>query len=156
MNGADDDVAAVESMLRANYAGSNRAGALMYMDVDSPENAPKIEPIPQNGADGYYTTINDLTIQKILTAHRITSPMLLGIKTEGQLGGRAELVDALLIFQHNVIQPLQQDILSCFETLLEVNCPDGTIDEEVITSVEVSDEDDAEINEDTTNPEILG
>lgn len=169
MNGADDDVAAVESMLRANYAGSNRAGALMYMDVDSPENAPKIEPIPQNGADGYYTTINDLTIQKILTAHRITSPMLLGIKTEGQLGGRAELVDALLIFQHNVIQPLQQDILSCFETLLEVNYPgivigvnttqlfaDGTIEEEVVTSVEVSDEDDAEINEDTTNPEILG
>ena len=95
--------------------------------------------------------------------------MLLGIKTEGQLGGRAELVDALLIFQHNVIQPLQQDILSCFETLLEVNYPgivigvnttqlfaDGTIEDEVVTSVEVSDEDDAEINEDTTNPEILG
>ncbi len=169
MNGADDDVAAVENMLRANYGGTENAGSLIYMDVDEPANAPKIEPIAQNGADGYYTTINDLTVQKILTAHRITSPMLLGIKTEGQLGGRAELVDALMIFQHNVIQPLQQDILSCFESLLEVNYPDivigvnttqlfadGTVEEEVVTSVEVTDEDDAALNEDVTNPEILG
>ena len=160
MNGADDDVAAVENMLRANYGGTENAGSLIYMDVDSPENKPDITPIPQNGADGYYTTINDLTVQKILTAHRITSPMLLGIKTEGQLGGRAELVDALLIFQHNVILPLQQDMLRGFERLLEVNYPsivigvettqlfsDGETAEEVVTSVEVTDQEDADIND---------
>ena len=164
MGAAAEDVRVVEESLRANYGGTENAGSLLYMDVDSPENAPKIEPIPQNGADSYYSDLNDMTVQKILTAHRITSPMLLGIKTEGQLGGRAEMIDAMLLFQHNVITPLQQDILRCFETILEVNYPeivlgvnteqlfeDGETEEDVVTSVEVTDQEDADINEDNNS-----
>jgi len=134
----------------------------MYMDVDSPENAPKIEPIPNNGNDGYYETVNEMSMQKILTAHRITSPMMLGIKTPGQLGGRDEVIDAYLLFQNTVIAPLQQDMLRCFETLLQVNYPDivigvetkqlyqdGRTEEEITTSVEVTDAEDANINDET-------
>ena len=168
MNGTDDDVQAVEAMLRGNYGGSDNAGSMMYMDVDSPENKPIIEPIPQNGADGYYTTINDLTVQKILTAHRITSPMLLGIKTEGQLGGRAEMIDAMQLLQHNVIHPIQQDILKQLEIIMSVNYPeivlgvetvtlfdDGTTEEEVVTSVETTDAEDAAIQTEDTSAPLL-
>lgn len=158
-NGSDDEVRATEAMLRANYGGAENAGTLMYIDVDSPENAPLITPIPQNGADDYYTTVSDLTTQKILTAHRIVSPMILGIKTEGQLGGRAEVIDSYLLFQNTVIEPLQQDILKPIEYLLSINYPeivigietkqlydDGTVEEEVVTSVEATDNEDAEMN----------
>jgi hypothetical protein len=164
MGASVDDVRVVEESLRANYGGTDNAGSLLYMDVDSPENAPKIEPIPQNGADSYYSDLNDMTVQKILTAHRITSPMLLGIRVEGQLGGRAEMIDAMLLFQHNVITPLQQDVLRCFETILEVNYPnivlginseqlfeDGEVEEDVVTSVEVTDQEDQDINEDNNS-----
>lgn len=159
-DGSDDDRRAIEQGLRANYGGPENAGALVYMDVADPSLAPQITPIPQNGADGYYTTINDLTVQKILTAHRITSPMMLGIKTEGQLGGRDEVIDAFLLWGNTVIEPLQQDVLKGLEELLTVNNPDitigvstkqlyddGTVEEEVVTSVEVSAEDDQQINE---------
>ena len=37
-----DDVMAVENMLRGNYGGSDNAGSLLYMDVDSPENEPAL------------------------------------------------------------------------------------------------------------------
>ena len=156
--GSDDDVTSIENSLRANYGGTHNAGNLIYMDCDSPDNAPKIESIPQNGADGYYIMANEMTVQKILTSHRITSPMLLGIKTEGQLGGRAEMIDAQILFQHNVIEPLQQDLLKQLDYLLSFNYEDivlgvetkilfddGEVDEEVITSVEVSDADDEAI-----------
>jgi hypothetical protein len=157
---SDDDRKAIEEALRANYGGSDNAGSLIYMDVASPELKPDITPIPQNGADGYYTTINDMVTQKILTAHRITSPMMLGIKTEGQLGGRAEVLDAFLLWFNTVIEPYQQDILAELETLLQVNYPDivigvetkrlyddGEVEEEVVTSVDTSTEDDEQINE---------
>jgi hypothetical protein len=91
------------------------------MDVDSPENAPVITPIASNGTDEYYTTINDLVTQKILTAHRITSPMMLGIKTEGQLGGRDETMDAYLLFTNTVVRPFQQAILDCFDEIFKIN-----------------------------------
>ena len=157
---SDDDRKAIEEALRANYGGSDNAGSLIYMDVASPELKPDITPIPQNGADGYYTTINDMVTQKILTAHRITSPMMLGIKTEGQLGGREEVLDAFLLWFNTVIEPYQQDILAELETLLEVNYPDiiigvetkrlysdGEVEEEIVTSVDTSTEDDEKINE---------
>ena len=136
----------------------------MYLDVDSPENAPQIVPIPQNGADGYYTTINDTVVQKILTAHRITSPMILGIKTEGQLGGRTEVIDAYLLLQNTVFQPFQQQILGCLESILQFNYPDavlgvetkqlyddGTVEEEVITDTDTTDAEQTDIEQ----PELI-
>jgi hypothetical protein len=156
--GSDDDVQAVEQMLRANYGGPTNAGALMHIDCDSPENAPKIEPIPQNGADGYYNTINETVTQKILTAHRITSPLLIGIQQPGSLGNRNEMIDAFLLFQHNVVEPIQQDVIKPLEYLLEFNHPnitlgvktsmlfeDGETQEEVVTSVEATDVEDSAI-----------
>lgn len=157
--GADEEEReAIERMLQLQYSGTNNAGSLMYIDVDAPENAPVITPIPQNGADGYYTNVNDMVTQKILTAHRITSPMILGIKTAGQLGGRDETIDAYLLLVNTVIRPYQQDILSVFETLLEEKYPemditlgvqqlklfaDGEEETDVVTSIDAEVGDDA-------------
>jgi hypothetical protein len=126
-NANEEEREAIEIMLRNQYGGTENAGSLIYMDVDSPENAPVITPINSNGTDTYYTTINDLVTQKILTAHRITSPMMLGIKTEGQLGGRDETVDAYLLFTNTVVRPFQQAILDCFDEILKVNYGDDYI-----------------------------
>lgn len=159
-NANDEEREAIERMLQLQYSGTNNAGNMLYMDVDSPENAPVITPIPQNGADGYYTTINDMVVQRILTAHRITSPMILGIKTEGQLGGRTEVVDAYLLLVNTVIRPYQQDILAVFETLLEEMHPqmeitlgvqqlklftDGEEETDVVTSIDAEVGDDSEL-----------
>lgn len=120
-NANEEEREAIEIMLRNQYGGTENAGSLIYMDVDSPENAPVITPIQSNGTDEYYTTINDLVTQKILTAHRITSPMMLGIKTEGQLGGRQETIDAYLLFTNTVVKPFQQAILDCFDEIFKIN-----------------------------------
>lgn len=163
-NGSDDQLRDIEAQLNGNYGGSENAGSLMYIDVASKDEAPIITPIPQNGADGYYTTVNDMVTQKILTAHRITSPMILGIKTEGQLGGRAEVIDAYLLFQNNVIKPYQQDILGSLEALLKINHPDivlgveqkklyddGTEEEEVVVDTDTTDQEEADIQQ----PELI-
>jgi len=89
------------------------------MDVDDPVNAPQITPISSNGNDTYYTTVNDMVMQKILTAHRITSPALLGIKENVGLGNNAEeLETAWNLFLNAVVLPYQQEILGVLEYLL--------------------------------------
>ena len=157
-NADPDQREQIESMLREQYAGTDNAGSLLYLDLDDPANKPDITPIPQNGADGYYTTLSEITTQKILTAHRITSPMILGIKTAGQLGGRDEVTDAYLLLLNTVIRPFQQVLLSSIEEMLEMMYPeqlnvtvgvqqlklfdDGTEEVDVVTS------EDAEIGDD--------
>lgn len=150
----------IERQLRDAYSGTDNAGSLMYMDVADISQKPEITPIPQNGADGYYNVVNDMVTQKILTGHRITSPMLVGIKTEGQLGGRAELLDAYSHFLTTVIYPMQSDILKTFEMIFSVNGIDTTLGVEqlrlfsdgeeeidVVTSVEAEAGEDVELEE---------
>ena len=127
-NATDDERQAIERMLKDQYSGTANAGSLMYIDVDDPANAPVITPIPQNGADGYYVAINEMVTQKILTAHRITSPALLGIKENTGLGNNAdELETAYRLFLNTVVLPYQQSILSCFEYILGYNHEDITL-----------------------------
>ena len=170
-NASDDERAAIEGMLRTQYAGTGNAGSLMYIDVDDPANAPVITPIPQNGADDYYTTLNEVVAQKILTAHRITSPMLLGIKSQTGLGNNAEEIEvSWRLFLNAVILPYQQSLLAALEYILGFNYPDITLgviqknplyegndnELDVVTSQEADVKDSSDldntINQDNDNP----
>jgi hypothetical protein len=103
-------------------------------------------------ADDYYIAINDMVREKILTAHRITSPEIFGIMTPGKLGGKDEVTDAYLLFLNTVIRPYQQILLSEVENFLHLMFPtagefsvgvqqlrlfsDGETEVDVVTSVE--------------------
>ena len=162
-NANDEERMAIENMLRLQYEGTSNAGNMLYMDVADPSLKPDITPIPQNGADDYYTTLNDVVTQKILTSHRITSPALLGIKENTGLGNNAEeLETAYRLFLNTVVLPFQQSILATFEGLLEVNHGDITLgvvqknplfeydeeeEAEVVTSQEANIEDEAVLDD---------
>ena len=166
-NADNEEREIIERQLRTAYAGSDNAGSLIYMDVANKDEAPIITPIPQNGADGYYTTVNDMVVQKILTSHRIVSPMLLGIKTEGQLGGRTEMLESQALFLKNVIEPKQSDILTVFEEIFTINgytepigveqvriFEDGE-ETEVVTSIDADAGDDTDLENNIERQEAI-
>jgi len=61
-----------------------------------------------------FTNINNLIQQEIFAAHQIVSPTLMGIKTEGQLGGRNEIRDAYEIFNNTYVQERQAEFNHIF------------------------------------------
>jgi len=104
--------------LEAKYTSSNNAGKIFLFFSENPETAPIIAPIPNNASDAWYSQMAPQIDQTILTAWGISSPMLLGIKTSGQLGGRAEMLDAYNLFLQTRIIPIQEDMLKTFEKIL--------------------------------------
>lgn len=68
-----------------------------------------------------FTNINNLIQQEIFACHQITSPMLFGIKTEGQLGGRSEIVDAYEIFNNTYVNERQQAHEFVFNNLINLS-----------------------------------
>ena len=100
------------------YSSSNNAGKWFLFFSENPETAPIITPIQNNASDAWYSEMAPQIEQKILTAHRITSPMILGIKESGQLGGRQELLDAYNLFLEIVIRPIQEEMLKDFSKVL--------------------------------------
>ena len=151
-NANDEERMAIENMLRLQYEGTSNAGNMLYMDVADPSLKPDITPIPQNGADDYYTTLNDVVSQKILTSHRITSPMLLGIKSNTGLGNNAEEIEtSYRLFLNTVVLPFQQSILGVFEGLLEFNYGDltlGVIQKNPLFEYEEEDEAEVVVSQD--------
>jgi hypothetical protein len=85
------------------------------------ETALNVEQIAGQGEDKRFTSINENTLQKILSGHRVTSPLLVGIKTEGQLGGATELQTASDLFYINVIKPFQINISKVYNKFMNVN-----------------------------------
>jgi hypothetical protein len=49
--------------------------------------------------DKQFEILNKAIQQEIFISHRVVNPMLFGVKTEGQLGGRQELVEAYELFK---------------------------------------------------------
>jgi hypothetical protein len=72
-----------------------------------------------------FTNVNNLIMQEIFSCHQVTSPMLFGIKTEGQLGGRSEIRDAYQIFQNTYVNERQQEHEQTFTKLMNLAGIDG-------------------------------
>ncbi len=68
-----------------------------------------------------YDLLNKTVQQEIFTGHKVTSPMLFGVKTEGQLGGRAELREASELFQNTYVNAKQQSLEEVVNYLLKFN-----------------------------------
>lgn len=67
-----------------------------------------------------FTNVNNLIQTEIFSCHQVTSPMLFGVKTEGQLGGRSEIRDAYQIFQNTYVNERQQEHEATFSKLMNL------------------------------------
>jgi hypothetical protein len=99
--------------LNRRHQGTDNAGRWIINFSDRVDNAPTVIPIQPNELDKQFNLLNDQVQQEIFVAHKITSPMFFGIRTEGQLGGRSEMIDSFKLFEQNYVRPIQQH----FETL---------------------------------------
>jgi len=111
----------IEKQITKKFTGANNAGKFVLTFSDDANSKPEIIPIAVSDADKQYTVLNELTIQNIMIGHRVTSPMLLGVKTEGQLGGRNELLQAYELYMNSVVKPFQNQLLKTFKKLLAIN-----------------------------------
>ena len=111
----------IERQITRKFAGANNAGKFVLTFSDDNNSKPEIIPIQVSDADKQYTVLNELCIQNIMIGHRVTSPMLLGVKTEGQLGGRNELLQAYELYMNSVVKPFQNTLLKTFKKLLAIN-----------------------------------
>jgi hypothetical protein len=103
----------------ARLSGASNAGKFLMTFNEDPARAPQIEPFPISDADKQYQFLSEETAKQIMIGHRITSPLLFGIRDNGGFGSnKDEMIVALDIFNHQVIQPYQRLITDVFTPIL--------------------------------------
>jgi hypothetical protein len=111
----------IERQFKDKFSGSKNAGKFMLAFNDSKENEPSIVDLSGTELDKHFDLLNKTVQQEIFTGHKVTSPMLFGVKTEGQLGGRAELREASELFQNTYVNAKQQSLEEVVNYLLKFN-----------------------------------
>ena len=112
----------IESKIAQKFSGTSNAGKFILAFNDNKESSAEITPVQLSDAHNQYQFLSEEATKKIMVAHRIVSPMLLGIKDQSGLGNNAEEIKtASLLMDNTVIRPFQELLIDCFDTLLAYN-----------------------------------
>jgi DNA-binding Lrp family transcriptional regulator len=123
----------VETKFKKKFTGSENAGGIVLSFSDDPAKAPTVLDLSNTDLDKHFDILNKTTEQQIFAGHQITSPILFGIKTEGQLGGRSEMRDAYEIFKNTYVNDKQRSLETLFT---EISTLFGVEGEMVIAPIE--------------------
>ena len=112
----------IEQSLVEKFTGASNSGKFVLTFSDDRSRVPEITPISISDADKQYLALQELLVQNILTGHRVTSPMLLGIKSDTGLGSNVDELNAAANFYLNtVVRPFQLHILDTLQNIFSVN-----------------------------------
>jgi hypothetical protein len=98
--------------LKQTFSGTNGANAMVVLWGEGGDVKPVITPFAANRNSDVYNNVNAIIFQKIISAHRLTSPTLAGLAGSGNLGGNAnEIVNAYILYSKTVIHKLRRKLL---------------------------------------------
>lgn len=110
-----------ENAIKAKLTGSPNGGTFV-LSFNGGEEATTVEAIPINAqVHKQWEYLTQEARQQVLTAHRVTSPMLFGIKDATGFGNNADELDtAEAQLMKRVVAPKQNFILDALEEVLDV------------------------------------
>jgi len=111
-NPSDDAKAKFNRDMTNTFAGTNGANSIVVLYGESQEIKPTVTPFVASGNADLYNNVNDVIFQKIISAHRLSSPTLAGISGSGNLSGNAnEIINAFILYNYTVIHKMRRKIL---------------------------------------------
>ena len=112
----------IENKIKHKFSGSSNAGKFILAFNDNKESAADITPVQLSDAHNQYQFLSEEAQKKIMVAHRVTSPMLLGIKDNTGFGNNAdEMRTATILMENTVIMPFRELLIDAFDEILSFN-----------------------------------
>lgn len=108
----------IEERIKGKFSGSDNAGRFILNFADGKERAAELLALNPANMDKLFIELGKTVQQEIFTGHQVTSPMLFGVRTEGQLGGRTEILEAYELFKETYVGPKQRKIEKVLRDIL--------------------------------------
>lgn len=94
----------MERRIKDKFASDENAGKFMLIFNDGEGSGAEVQDVTAGDFGDQFSQLRKDTEQEIFIAHKIPSPMLFGVRVEGQLGGRNELIEAWELFNNTYIE----------------------------------------------------
>jgi hypothetical protein len=111
----------IEDLIERKFTGTRNAGRFMVSFNDDAANKPTVDAIQIENLHEKFEYVANYAQDRILVAHRITSPLLFGIRTKdnGFSSQSEEMKTAYSILQTMTIQPFQNLVINSLTQVLE-------------------------------------
>ena len=119
---APEERQTIEDLLQAKFTGTNNAGRFMLSFNDDVTTKPTVDTISIDNLHEKFQYVAEYAQDRILVAHRITSPLLFGIRTtnNGFSSQSEEMKTAFSILQTMTILPFQNIIVNALDYAFQI------------------------------------
>ena len=115
----DEERRKIKQQFETEYTGSDNAGKFFITFSEDKERVPILTPISADNLDEQFIQLQDTVLQNILSGHKVVSPMLCGIKSDGiNFGSGEEIRNAYEIYTNTVIKPIQKEVCDALNKIL--------------------------------------
>lgn len=112
---------AFQKQMEDAFSGAKGASSIVVLWGENDVVKPEITPYNATANADVYNNVEGIIFQKIISAHRLSSPTLAGVSGSGNLSGNAaEIIDAYILFNYTVIEKKRRKILdkcNIFQTI---------------------------------------
>ena len=109
----------IKNQLQQAIQGAENAGKVLTFFNEDRDRGVEFTPFPVSDMDKQFETLVGQAVESILVGHRVTSPLLFGIREGGGLGSNTdEMKQSMRIFMKQVVEPFQRMITDSIEYLL--------------------------------------
>ncbi len=125
---APEERQTIEDLLYAKFTGTNNAGKFMLSFNDDPATKPTIDVVNIDNLHEKFQYVAEYAQDRILVAHRVTSPLLFGIRTNsnGFSSQSEEMMTAFSILQTMTIAPFQNLLINSLDYIFTEGGYDNT------------------------------
>lgn len=116
-NPTEDQKAEFQKDIESSYSGTNGANSIVVLWGESQEVKPVVTSYTASNNADLYNNVDQIIFQKIISAHRLTSPTLAGLSGSGSLSGNAnEIINSYVLYNQTVIKQLRRKIIDSLST----------------------------------------
>ena len=127
-----------ERRIKDKFASDENAGKFMLIFNDGDGTGAEATDMTAGDFGEQFGQLRKDTEQEIFISHKIPSPMIFGVRVEGQLGGRTELLEAWELFNNTYIEERRMHFENLLNDLVELK--GGTDKYELLPFVPIKSE----------------
>jgi hypothetical protein len=118
----------IKNQLQQSIQGAENAGKVLTFFNEERDRGVEFTAFPVADMDKQFESLVTPAIEQILVSHRVTSPLLFGVRDGGGLGSNTdEMKIAFRLFSKQVIDPFQRIICDGVDEILKaIGVPQGT------------------------------
>lgn len=121
-NPGEEKKAEFQKLMEDAFSGAKGANSVVILWGENDNVKPQITPFNAAANADVYNNVEGIVFQKIVSAHRLSSPTLAGVSGGGNLSGNAaEIIDAYVLYNYTVISQLRRNILDHLNKFTKIN-----------------------------------